>query len=236
MAAVSLSTSVAGSSKEDEPKIFELEAESELRLEVPPAPTLSSITPKTICTIRLTSGTAELFGAELGVEKDYILSGSSKVAIFTWHGCVIEVSGKYDIAYISKENSANLYYVNTHAQLEALREDVSSSSGPRVLVTGISDCGKTSLARVLLAYAVKVGRKPILADIDVSQNLLSIPGTISASPNTLCDSMHVHFYLSFTMHRTFMNRVISFREHMTKLFKKIAVLIIIFSSKCLLCI
>lgn len=140
-----------------------------------------------------------------------------KVAIYTWHGCVLDVTqvNKLDIAYVSDETHANVAFVNTHAQLEAMRDEAYATAtttttattsaldnnngqqqqqggedsaaaaagagrGPRVLLVGPADSGKTSLARTLLAYAIKVGRTPLLVDIDVTQNMLSVPGTLAA--------------------------------------------------------
>lgn len=51
------------------------------------------------------------------------------------------------------------------------------------------------MARVLSAYAVKLGRSPILVDLDVSQNMLSVPGTITASamtPESVSVATHVN--------------------------------------------
>eukprot|EP00804_Cyclotella_cryptica_P002735 CCRYP_009646-RA/>CCRYP_009646-RA protein AED:0.42 eAED:0.42 QI:0/-1/0/1/-1/1/1/0/516 len=179
-----------------------LPAESELRIEVPP---------NVSCTITLKSGgSAEIFGAELAPDRPIRLT-ATKAAIFTWHGCTLEVTDedKLDILYVSEETDANVAYVNTHAQLEAMRDEALSSllppnnpqsasaaatpnganhdetslvEGPRVLLVGPADCGKSSIARVLASYAVKLSRTPLLVDIDASQNMLSVPGTIAASP------------------------------------------------------
>jgi polyribonucleotide 5'-hydroxyl-kinase len=175
-----------------------LSPESELRIEIP------SSSGGISSTITLRSGSAELFGAELAIDRPVHLT-SAKVAIFTWHGCILDVSNQdqLDIIYVSDETDANVSYVNTHAQLEAMRDEALGNSanpnaapataaventttatvgGPRVLLVGPADCGKSSLARVLTAYAVKLGRTPILVDLDASQNMLSVPGTIAAIP------------------------------------------------------
>jgi len=114
---------------------------------------------------------------------------------------------KLDIVYVSEETDANVAYVNTHAQLEAMRDEALASllpatnpqqgmlsdknegendnsdvEGPRVLLIGPADCGKSSLARVLSSYAVKLGRTPLLVDLDASQNMLSVPGTMAVCP------------------------------------------------------
>ena len=163
-----------------------LAAETELRLEIP-----------SNCSIHLTllSGSAEVFGAELALASDlseakvstpsapmiskqsYFITGNTKLAIFTWHGCTLDVDVEYgkslDISYTSSETHANIAFVNTHAQLEILRDEAlrahlqrqhklpileiddktnMSLDGPRVLIVGPADSGKTSLARILTAY------------------------------------------------------------------------------------
>jgi energy-coupling factor transporter ATP-binding protein EcfA2 len=52
--------------------------------------------------------------------------------------------------------------------------------GPIVLVVGPTDVGKTTLSRVLINYAVRLGRRPIYVDVDVGQGNISVPGTIGA--------------------------------------------------------
>jgi polyribonucleotide 5'-hydroxyl-kinase len=183
--------------------------ESELRIEIPPG--ISS-------TVTLRAGSAEIFGAELALGDRPLHLTAAKVAIFTWHGCTLDVSNQdqLDIIYVSDETDANVAFVNTHAQLEAMRDEAlgysanttvttvdetnkesaangvkaaggedfsgGDSGGPRVLLVGPADCGKSSLARILTAYAVKLGRTPLLVDLDTSQNMLSVPGTIAAIP------------------------------------------------------
>jgi polyribonucleotide 5'-hydroxyl-kinase len=58
----------------------------------------SSVTIKVQTTIlfltsKLLTGTAECFGTELAPERPYIFTGV-KSAIFTWHGCTLEVNSK----------------------------------------------------------------------------------------------------------------------------------------------
>jgi polyribonucleotide 5'-hydroxyl-kinase len=53
-----------------------------------------SISPFTHICLKLLEGTAEIFGTELALERVFKL-GASKIAIFTWHGCVIEVHNKF---------------------------------------------------------------------------------------------------------------------------------------------
>lgn len=53
-----------------------------------------------------------------------------------------------------------------------------STRGPVTMVVGPGDVGKSTLTRILLNYAVRMGRRPIYVDLDVGQGHISVPGTI----------------------------------------------------------
>lgn len=83
-------------------------------------------------TVKLLSGTAEIFGVELAQNKEYNFRDQN-FAIYTWYGCTIETSGADTSVYLA-DSTPMIAYVNTHIQLEA-RRDVAvanSDSGPRV--------------------------------------------------------------------------------------------------------
>ena len=159
-----------------------LQAHEELRIEM--APGMSTVT------FRLQQGSCELWGCELAVGRPYQLAhGGLQLALFTWHGCVVDVdsggsSSSHDISYVSPETDANISFVNTHAQLEALRDEAfkTGGQGPRVMVVGPPESGKSSLVKTLVAYACKVGRTPFLVDLDPCDNFLSVPGTLAVAP------------------------------------------------------
>lgn len=134
--------------------------------------------------LKLKSGSAELFGVELAIDHEYTLR-DKKLAIFTWYGCTLEISGPTppDVAYASEETPMSSY-LNIHSQLQRRRElaVAKRSSGPRVLVAGPVDAGKSTLTQILLNYALRLGEKPTFVDLDVGQGGLSVPGTIAASP------------------------------------------------------
>lgn len=51
--------------------------------------------------------------------------------------------------------------------------------------------GKSTLCRILCNYAVRKGRSPIFVDLDVGQNCLTVPGSISAAiVDQLADPVH----------------------------------------------
>ncbi|KAH9642968.1 hypothetical protein HF086_013529 [Spodoptera exigua] len=152
---------------------FKLEPDSELRFEV------ESKNEKVVLEVK--SGYAELFGTELVKAKPYEFHTGAKVAVFTWHGCTVELRGKTEVSYVAKETPM-VVYLNVHAALEQQRvaAEQESTRGPVTMVVGPGDVGKSTLTRILLNYAVRMGRRPIYVDLDVGQGHISVPGTIGA--------------------------------------------------------
>ncbi|OJD15287.1 protein Clp1 [Emergomyces pasteurianus Ep9510] len=150
----------------------------------------------------LLAGTAELFGTEFAASQTYTFSGT-KAAIYTWHGCTLEVSagdpvaigglgsappppgsgsGECQVEYVAEETPM-AEYVNIHGALETMREEAKSTGreGPRVLILGPEDAGKTSLTKILTGYATKRERQPVVVNLDPSEGLLSVPGSLTAT-------------------------------------------------------
>lgn len=152
----------------------DLAANTEYRFEVPFTRTL---------TIKLLSGTAEFFGTELGPSTTYNFKGT-KGAVYTWHGCRLEIGGAEGVEseYVAEETGM-MAYTNAHFALEGLRERAVQTNGlgPRVLVVGPENAGKTSLVKILTGYAVKSGRQPMVVNLDPRQGMLSVPGSLTAA-------------------------------------------------------
>jgi polyribonucleotide 5'-hydroxyl-kinase len=87
------------------------------------------------------------------------------------------MTGNIEDVYVARETPM-IFYLNIHTALEQMRVAAESSGqmGPRVLIVGPDDVGKSTLSRMLLNWAVRVGRLPILVDLDVGQNCISLPG------------------------------------------------------------
>ncbi|KAF8763500.1 protein CLP1 homolog [Argiope bruennichi] len=155
----------------DDIQTFKLEVENELRILVGED--------STDVTIKLVSGIAEIYGAEMVLNEEYSLSSNSSISIFTWHGCVIKLSGTPEAVYIVSD-TAMILNVVLHASLEErrLQAEAENKRGPVTLVVGPTDVGKSTLCRFLLNYAARLGRRPLFIDLDVGQNSISIPGTI----------------------------------------------------------
>ncbi|KAL8576254.1 hypothetical protein ACOMHN_006177 [Nucella lapillus] len=132
--------------------------------------------------MEMMDGMAEVFGTEITKQQTYNFLPGYKVAVYTFHGCTIKISFIFtEVAYISKETPM-VMYLNTHEAFEQLRQkaDLEGTRGPRVLVVGPTDVGKSTVCRLLINYAVRRGRSPILADLDVGQGQISVPGTLGA--------------------------------------------------------
>ena len=74
-------------------------------------------------------------------------------------------------------------YINVHFALESLRDQATAVQrpGPRVLVLGPEDAGKTTLVKILTGYAIRSGRSPVLANLDMREGVMSLPGTLTAT-------------------------------------------------------
>ncbi|KAK2562120.1 Protein CLP1-like protein [Acropora cervicornis] len=143
---------------------FKLEKDTELRLEIPEG--------KGKAELVLLHGQAEVFGTELIRNKRLTFNAGSKVAVYTWH----------EWSYVSKETPM-VMYLNLHMALEQMRqkvENTESDIGPRVMIVGPGDVGKSTLCQLMLNYAVRMGRRPVFVDLDVGQGYIGIPGSMGA--------------------------------------------------------
>lgn len=176
---------------------YKLDPDCELRFEI------ESKNEKII--VELKTGQAEVFGTELVKGKKYEFGSGAKIAVYTWQGCTLDLIGKPDVMYVAKETPMSIY-LNVHAAMERMREaaektdtndnknsttteknresnektDSKDTKGPITMVVGPSDVGKSTLSRILLNYAVRMGRRPIFVDLDVGQGQIAIPGTMGA--------------------------------------------------------
>eukprot|EP01114_Cavostelium_apophysatum_P001760 TRINITY_DN11535_c0_g1_i1.p1 TRINITY_DN11535_c0_g1~~TRINITY_DN11535_c0_g1_i1.p1 ORF type:complete len:477 (-),score=26.17 TRINITY_DN11535_c0_g1_i1:159-1460(-) len=160
-------------SKDSPMKTIELERESELRFETEY---------NSQAFVKLISGTAEYFGTELAALREYSISGS-KGAIFTYHGATLELYGNCH-HYIANDTPM-IFYQNIHETLEELRLKAANQSnlvGPRVLIVGKTDTGKSTLSKILLGYAARRNFRPVFADLDIGQGNITIPGMVAAAP------------------------------------------------------
>lgn len=75
-------------------------------------------------------------------------------------------------------------YSNVHFGLETMRQEAQTEGGkdgPRVLILGPENAGKTTLTKILTAYATKMDRQPIVVNLNPMEGMLSVPGTLTAT-------------------------------------------------------
>ncbi|KAK9842588.1 hypothetical protein WJX81_007645 [Elliptochloris bilobata] len=134
-------------------------------------------------------GQAEVFGTELSLGEQLTLRGQ-KLAVFTWHGVVLELTADAecledvtDVVYEADETPM-VEYLNASNVVEQRRRAAreAGGQGPRTIVVGPTDVGKSSLCKLLLNYAVRYGFAPTAVDLDIGQGGIAAPGSIAATP------------------------------------------------------
>ena len=133
-----------------------------------------------------TFATAEVFGEELVLGQEYKLEGGTQLAVFSWHGCTVELLGDTSQEY-DATNSTMKEYVNAAAVIEQkrIRAEEFASPAPRVLVLGSEGSGKSTFCQFLVNYALRRSRSPIYVELDPrasgsSRQLPALPGCLSA--------------------------------------------------------
>lgn len=76
------------------------------------------------------------------------------------------------------------YYLNLHHLLETRRQQAKENGthGPKVIIVGDRDSGKSTLCQILLNYAVRMGWTPTYTDLDPGQGNISPPGSLASTP------------------------------------------------------
>ncbi|KAF8742832.1 hypothetical protein RHS02_02904, partial [Rhizoctonia solani] len=139
---------------------WDLIAKSEYRFELEANTSLA---------IRLTSGTAEVYGAELAPGRspstEYTSDETPMVPLINIHTAFEQMR------------------ILAYRALTANQPETAKSRPPRVLVLGPENSGKTSACKIWCNYAIR-GRSwcPTLVNLDVSDGGWTIPGTVSACP------------------------------------------------------
>lgn len=168
---------------------LEIPGRSEWRFEVPF---------KTILKLKVTEGVGEIFGTELPTDVAVPLTGA-KYAVYAplSSGCRLQyeaVPNKENVNLSNEDGQISEYlsdesvmpqYTNLHFALELLRQEAAVDllkKGPKVLIVGSSESGKTALAKVLASYAVKMDRVPLLVNLDPKHGVFSVPGSLTATP------------------------------------------------------
>ena len=133
--------------------------------------------------VKLVEGYAEIFGFPLTLDIPYRFPEHSRFAIST-RGSGGQLQVGVTQGRIPLNPRPNLSHEDHWKYLEELKIFRASSArtrrgGPRVILVGATDRGKTSFGKFLLNHAVNDGLTPTFVDLDVSQGSISLPGTLS---------------------------------------------------------
>ncbi|EDO18343.1 hypothetical protein Kpol_1013p14 [Vanderwaltozyma polyspora DSM 70294] len=132
--------------------------------------------------IEVKSGIAEIFGTELANDIEYSFY-NNKFSILA----VEDVSLEWRCPEIPEqklmigENKTAKYVYNLHFSLEKMR--AASFDGPKVMIVGGSNTGKTALARTLCSYAIKYkSYQPMFINLNPEEGIFSVAGCLTATP------------------------------------------------------
>ncbi|CAF2275608.1 BnaA04g11670D [Brassica napus] len=177
---LSMNSDAATGATEFSPQVrrVTLEKQSEIRIQVPQISPLK---------LRVLHGKVEIFGSELLRNVWLTFPPLQQFAVFTWYGATLEIDGVTETDNTSVETPM-VSYLSIHNSLQVQRHRVTSSTrdyvssqGPRVIIVGDTDSGKSTLAKMLLSWAAKDGCKPTFVDLNIGQSSITIPGTIAAT-------------------------------------------------------
>ena len=102
-------------------------------------------------------GLCEVFGRELPCGEPIFFHAGEKFAIFCWQDSQITICGEHG-NYKSDETPMHIY-VNLQCALNRERHIALNQRrvGPNLLITGSQQSGKSTLCKILVNYALKLG-------------------------------------------------------------------------------
>uniref|UniRef100_A0A0G4HIY2 Uncharacterized protein n=1 Tax=Chromera velia CCMP2878 TaxID=1169474 RepID=A0A0G4HIY2_9ALVE len=146
-------------------------------------------TPDKELTITLKEGNAEIFGRELPATAETKIPPGSHISVFSYYGCQVALQGTPQDEPYSIDAEFRVGYLNVAEWLQDRRKAAAEERtvGPRVLVTGFPDSGKTVLCQLLCNYAVRQGWAPIFVELDSrgtteNKSFAFLPGTEPTDP------------------------------------------------------
>ncbi|CAD5230204.1 unnamed protein product [Bursaphelenchus xylophilus] len=148
---------------------YRLTADDELRFEVGGVEIL----------LELIEGDVEIFGTPLIRFKKYPFPPGFRGACYAFKSATVEIAGPLESVYTAHAAVPMVPYRNVHAGLKTRRLRVAPDQlGPKVMVAGPKDVGKSTLCKLLGNYAVRSGSQVLYVDLDPGQNIV-FPGCVS---------------------------------------------------------
>uniref|UniRef100_A0A7S1VE68 Protein CLP1 homolog n=1 Tax=Sexangularia sp. CB-2014 TaxID=1486929 RepID=A0A7S1VE68_9EUKA len=160
---------------------FSIAPGHELRLFTPPSSTFATETEG--LTLSILDRGAEVTGTELPAGATLTVPPSSSLSILVpsigqrgGGGVRVQVTGRGS-GYVSSETDAAARLVSVHGTAAQAR---AQGKGPRIIIVGPQDVGKSTVFRTLLSYAARSGHTCTAVDLDVGQGSIGLPGTLGA--------------------------------------------------------
>lgn len=125
----------------------------------------------------LIEGVAEMFGAELCLNKEYFFKIGQN-SIYTPFGASLKIKGETTFEYKSKNTNNMDELLSFHFKIEERRKIAKGKGeiGPVVFVIGR---GRNTVTRILINYSVRMFGEPFYIDLDCKNEGLLFPGTIN---------------------------------------------------------
>ncbi|XDT42197.1 Pre-mRNA cleavage complex II protein Clp1 [Nakaseomyces glabratus] len=132
--------------------------------------------------LKVTAGIGEIFGTELANNVEYTF-WDWKFGIYAVEELEIEWKCPQlhdrELSIVENTTAHNVY--NLHFALEKMRS--STFDGPRIMVVGEKNTGKTALCRTLCSYAIKnKPYQPMFVNLNPVEPIFSPPGCVTAVP------------------------------------------------------
>lgn len=118
----------------------------------------------------LDDGFCEANGLEMAPSLEYSLNGPQICAFTSYQGCVLSIKTEGTVE--TEQYAASNVAFNLHFALK-------NRPGSRVLVLGLKDVGKTTLARKLASYQQRTNPGGYLVNLDPHLSHVSVPSQIS---------------------------------------------------------
>ena len=136
-------------------------------------------------TVTVKDAGCEATGSEVPPGSKLLLPPSSSLSLLvpsvltrasSQGGVRVDVEGMGG-AYVSEETESAAKLVGIHGKAAEAR---ATGKGPRIIIVGPQDVGKSTVFRTLLSYAARSGHTCTAVDLDIGQGSIGLPGTIGA--------------------------------------------------------
>ena len=130
--------------------------------------------------VELLKGQAEIKGFSLVLHTKMWFPAGFRFQIFSYQGCQVKLKGAVT-QHTLQENPTMETQLKIHTLLNRCRDQARQleSDGPRLLVCGPTDNGKSSFCKFLINRAITDKFQPTFIELDVGQGDITLPGCLA---------------------------------------------------------